>query len=179
MILLCEHPAAAAAGVVGKGGNIFPFSTFPPPTRDARAPNQSSGLARADQGHPRAALDANDLRIRLLRAQHPVESYGQLARRRHFGHSPGLAVAAVQILVAKLWIAGGWRRGRTVRIDFQRREPSRVPHPFVFARVRKLTFHARLHLSLSVITKLRPEAAPLPQKILSLSPRFTPKWSSA
>ena len=43
--------------------------------RDARAPNQSCGLACADQGHPRAALDANDLWIRGLGAQHPVESY--------------------------------------------------------------------------------------------------------
>ena len=46
------------------------------PVRDARAPNQSSGLACADQGHPRAALDANDLWIPGLGAQHPVESYG-------------------------------------------------------------------------------------------------------
>jgi hypothetical protein len=38
------------------------------PARDARAPNQSSGLACADQGHPRAALDANDLWIRFLGA---------------------------------------------------------------------------------------------------------------
>jgi hypothetical protein len=45
------------------------------PLRDARAPNQLSGLACADQGHPRAALDANDLWIRFLCAQHPVESY--------------------------------------------------------------------------------------------------------
>ena len=34
------------------------------PARDARAPNQGFGLARADQGHRRATLDANDLRIR-------------------------------------------------------------------------------------------------------------------
>src|SRR5205823_9730017 len=34
-------------------------------------PINSYGLARADQGHPRAALDANDVRIRPLRAQHP------------------------------------------------------------------------------------------------------------
>src|SRR5450759_2313855 len=48
------------------------------PFRDARVPNQAYGLACADQGHPpRAALDANDLWIRLLCAQHPVESYGQ------------------------------------------------------------------------------------------------------
>jgi hypothetical protein len=33
------------------------------PVRDARAPNQSCGLTCADQGHPRAAFDANDLRI--------------------------------------------------------------------------------------------------------------------
>jgi hypothetical protein len=36
--------------------------------RDARAPNQRLGLACADQGHPRAALDANDLWIRFLGA---------------------------------------------------------------------------------------------------------------
>ena len=42
----------------------------------ARAPNQHFGLSAVadDQGHPRAALDRNDLRIPLLRAQHPVES---------------------------------------------------------------------------------------------------------
>jgi hypothetical protein len=45
------------------------------PARDARAPNQLSGLACADQGHPRAALDANDLWICHMGAQHPVESY--------------------------------------------------------------------------------------------------------
>src|ERR1700733_9066424 len=46
------------------------------PARDARAPNQFCGLACADQGHPRAALDANDLWITHIGAQHPVESYG-------------------------------------------------------------------------------------------------------
>jgi len=76
MILLCEHPAAAVAGAVGKWKTAFLFSTFAPPTLDARAPNQSSGLACADQGHPRAALDTNDLWIRFLGAEHPVESYG-------------------------------------------------------------------------------------------------------
>jgi hypothetical protein len=76
MILLCEHPAAAVAGWVGKWETSFPFSTFPPTMRDARAPNQFCGLACADQGHPRAALDANDLRIGHMGAQHPVESYG-------------------------------------------------------------------------------------------------------
>ncbi len=59
----------------GKVENGFLFSTFAPPTLEARAPNQSSGLACADQGHPRAALDANDLWIRFFGAQHPVESY--------------------------------------------------------------------------------------------------------
>src|SRR5206468_3235839 len=39
-------------------------------------PINTCGLACADQGQPRAALDANDLWIRGLRAQHPVESYG-------------------------------------------------------------------------------------------------------
>src|ERR1700693_4530059 len=36
----------------------------------ARAGWRTKTLAFADQGHPRAALDTNDLRIRLLRAQH-------------------------------------------------------------------------------------------------------------
>ena len=38
-------------------------------------PFNPSGLACADQGHPRAALDENDFQIRLLRPQHPVQSY--------------------------------------------------------------------------------------------------------
>ncbi len=50
MILLCEHPAAAVAGTAGKWETSFSFSTFPPSTRDARAPNQGFGLARADHG---------------------------------------------------------------------------------------------------------------------------------
>src|SRR5579859_7485046 len=58
-----------------------------------RAPNQSDGLACADQGHPRAALHANDLRIRCAAPQHPVESYSQLARHRHSGHVLRLLVA--------------------------------------------------------------------------------------
>jgi hypothetical protein len=41
------------------------------------------GLVFTDQAHPRAALDAYDFWIRLLRAQHPVQSYRQLMRRRH------------------------------------------------------------------------------------------------
>src|SRR5690349_3787874 len=68
---------------------------------DARAPNQHIGLASADQGHPRAALDTNDLWIRSLGAQHPVQSYGQLARRCHLGHSLGLLMTAMQILFTK------------------------------------------------------------------------------
>ena len=78
-ILLCEHPAA---GPVRKWKTSFCFprrvlcAVFcTGPFRDARAPNQSSGLACADQGHPRAALDANDLWIAHVGAQHPVESY--------------------------------------------------------------------------------------------------------
>src|SRR5208337_2888865 len=72
MILLCEHPAA---GPVRKWKTVFCFprrafcAVFcTGPFRDARAPNQHNGLACADQGHPRAALDANDLWIRFLRA---------------------------------------------------------------------------------------------------------------
>src|ERR1035438_104796 len=68
---------------------------------DARAPNQSCGLACAVQGHPRAALDTNDLRIRRLAAQHPVEPDCQPACRRHLGHPFGLVMAAMLILLAK------------------------------------------------------------------------------
>ena len=71
------------------------------PVRDARAPNQSCGLACADQGQPRAALDANDLWICHVRAQHPVESYGYLARRCHLGHTFRLLMTAMQILLAQ------------------------------------------------------------------------------
>ena len=39
----------------------------------------------------RAALDASDLRIRRVAAQHPVESHRQSPRCRHFGHSFGFA----------------------------------------------------------------------------------------
>ncbi len=67
-------------------------------------PINSFGLARADQGHPQATLDANDLWIRPLRAQHPVQSYRQLARRCHLGHRLRLLMAAMQILFAKLGI---------------------------------------------------------------------------
>src|SRR2546428_9426148 len=67
-------------------------------------PINSYGLARADQGHPRAALDANDGWIRSLGTQHPVPSYGQLARRCHFGHRFRLLMTAMQILFAKLGI---------------------------------------------------------------------------
>src|SRR5438876_4887622 len=83
MILLCEHPALC-------GMRERPINTC--------------GLACADQGQPRAALDANDLWIRFLRAQHPVESYRQLARRRHLGHRFRLLVTAMQILAAKFRI---------------------------------------------------------------------------
>ncbi len=55
MILLCEHPA---------------------PCGMRERPINTCGLACADQGQPRAALDADDLWIRHVRAQHPVESYG-------------------------------------------------------------------------------------------------------
>ena len=68
-------------------------------------PISSFGLARADQGHPRAALDANDGWIRPLRAQHPVQSYRQLARCCHFSHRFRLLVTACQPLPARQ--AGG------------------------------------------------------------------------
>jgi len=81
------------------GKRLFRFQgrrpSFAPVRLDARAPNQFNGLALADQGHPRAALDANDLWIRGVGAQHPVESYGQSSRRRYLGNAFRLAVAAV------------------------------------------------------------------------------------
>src|SRR5271157_3772838 len=76
---------------------------------DARALIQGLGLTVVDQGHPRAALDVNDLWIPDVGAQHPVESYGQLARRCHFGHSFGLAVATVLILFTKSLVQAHYR----------------------------------------------------------------------
>ena len=67
MIFLCEHPAAAAGAKVENGFIVFQArsASFAPVGLDARAPNQFIGLAfSADQGHPRAALDMGDLRIR-------------------------------------------------------------------------------------------------------------------
>jgi len=58
-----------------------------PACTGTRAPNQCFGLACADQSHPRADLDTNDLWIPCIRAQHPVESNRQFPRCRHFGHS--------------------------------------------------------------------------------------------
>ena len=55
MILLCEHPTSCGM---------------------RERPINPCGLACADQGQPRAALDANDLWIGHVGAQHPVESYG-------------------------------------------------------------------------------------------------------
>jgi hypothetical protein len=43
-------------------GHDYSMRTFRP-LRNARAPNQRLDLACADPGHPRAALDANDLWI--------------------------------------------------------------------------------------------------------------------
>jgi len=65
--------------------------------REARAPNQFLGLACADPGYPRAALDANDLWIRSIGAQHPVESYRQLACCRYLGHAFRFAMTALLI----------------------------------------------------------------------------------
>ena len=44
--------------------------------RGARALIQCLGLVGPCQGHPRAALDAGDLRIGHVLAKHPVESHG-------------------------------------------------------------------------------------------------------
>src|ERR1039457_822837 len=65
MILLCEHPVVVGPVRKWKMFFVFQGASFAPSfaraPRDARAPNQLNGLACADQGHPRAALDANDL----------------------------------------------------------------------------------------------------------------------
>src|SRR5271165_4465612 len=68
------------------------------------------------EGHQRAALDVNDLWIPDVAAQHPVESYRQLAGRCHFGHSLGLAVATVLILFTESLVQAHYR----VRRFYQR-----------------------------------------------------------
>ncbi len=63
----------------GKRAFRFPRRAAPPSapvSLDARAPNQFSGLACADHGLSRAALDVGDLRICGVGPQHPVESHG-------------------------------------------------------------------------------------------------------
>jgi len=62
----------------GKHGFVFQGrkAVFCTGSLDARVPIQFFGLAFADHGQRRAALDANDLRIPGVGAQHPEESYG-------------------------------------------------------------------------------------------------------
>ncbi len=98
---------------------------------DARAPNQFIGLACADPGHPRAALDMGDLWIANVLPQHPVESHGQLPGRRHLGHALRLTVATRLILLAKSIIQPGhalcrlptsnWRRSRCLALGVHNR----------------------------------------------------------
>src|SRR5579871_4230289 len=57
----------------------------------------------------RAALVVNRRRIGCLVAEHPVQSYGQLACRRHLGHSLGLVVTAMLILFAELLVVAACR----------------------------------------------------------------------
>jgi hypothetical protein len=71
---------------------------------DARVPNHFFGLAFADHGQCRAALDVNDFRILRVGAQHPEKSYRQSARRCDLGYAFRHAVAAVQVLLAKSFI---------------------------------------------------------------------------
>jgi len=77
MILPCEHPAAVAGAKVENIRFVFQGRrpSFAPVPLDARVPIQFFGLAFADHGQRRAALDANDLRIPGVGAQHPEESY--------------------------------------------------------------------------------------------------------
>jgi hypothetical protein len=81
----CEHPVAPCGPGLG-----------------ARASNQFIGLACADQGHPRTALDGDDGWIRRIGAQHPVQPHGQLPGCGHPGHSLRLPVREVQILALEL-----------------------------------------------------------------------------
>src|SRR5207247_11233429 len=53
-------------------------------------PINTDGLACADQGQPRAALDANDLWILGLRAQYPVELYSLFSGHGHLSNQLGL-----------------------------------------------------------------------------------------
>jgi hypothetical protein len=110
----CEHPAAVAGAKVENRFLVFQarqhvFCTGP---LDARAPNQIRGLACAGHGAPRAALVMNDLRIRRVAAQHPVESHCQLACRCHLGYSLRLAMATVLILLAQSFIQANRRLPR-------------------------------------------------------------------
>ena len=75
--------------------------------RDARAPNQCSGLACADQGHPRAALDRHGFLGVLIGAQHPVKPYGQFACHSHLGDCLGLVAAQVNVIFVKLGVEPG------------------------------------------------------------------------
>ena len=90
-----------AGAKVENGVLVFQGAYFAPSfaraSLDARAPNQLSGLACAVQGHPRAALDTNDLRIRRLRAQHPVEPDCQSACRRYLRQEAEFGVGGVVI----------------------------------------------------------------------------------
>src|ERR1700677_4534376 len=63
----------------------------------------------ADHGMTRVALVVNDLRIRRLGAQHPVEPYRQLVCRRHLGHACGLVMAAASVLFGQLLIVSDRR----------------------------------------------------------------------
>ena len=78
MILLCEPPVVIVGAKVENLLLVFQARqrVFCTALREARAPNQHNGLTSVDQGHPRAALDTNDLRIGGLGAHHPKESYG-------------------------------------------------------------------------------------------------------
>src|SRR5450432_3190325 len=52
----------------------------------------------------RVALVVNDLRIRRLGAQHPVEPYRQLVCRGHLGHRCGFVMTAASVLFGELLI---------------------------------------------------------------------------
>ena len=79
MILLCEHQ----------------------PVLGAKVPNQPCGLAIADQGHPRAALDTNDFWIRGVWVR--SIQYSRMADLHAAATLalPCLLVAAMQILFAR------------------------------------------------------------------------------
>src|SRR5437773_1442601 len=88
---------------------LTPVSTRPAPESLERMEHEYSLRAELDLSWAVRPL------ARLLRAQHPVQPYGQLARRCHFRHRFRLLMTAMPILFAKLRI----QTDRTLRRFYQ------------------------------------------------------------